>query len=221
MVREFGSGEHAWKSVFLGEPLVTPDLVRALGQIAGAHVWNFQGDVVHVRAPFLSIHCAGAGPRTITLPDKWVAYNCFEDQWAVLETNNLRFNAIDGSTHQFYVGLPEDIEAILQADPEGLLRMDELPTRPDDTLRFDATTFDVPIMRLDQWMEGEDQDDLTDDFLFKPRLIEELPEDPETQVGRRRRRRGRGRGNDEPIDRREGDAYDKDLDMNIMFRKRE
>ncbi|MBI3722224.1 MAG: hypothetical protein HY248_06690, partial [Fimbriimonas ginsengisoli] len=67
--REEGDSELAWRSVFMGEPVVTPALLRALGQLAGAHVWSFQDDLAHIRPPFLTVHCGGAGARTLALPD--------------------------------------------------------------------------------------------------------------------------------------------------------
>lgn len=227
VVRDFPAGDKSWRSVFLGEPIVTPALVRALGQLAGAHVWNYQEDVVHVRAPFLTIHCKGAGQRTITLPNKWVAYNLISEQWVTAETNSLRFTAIDGSTHCFLVGTHEVIEGILQSDPSTLLEIETLPTRSEDTIRFDASQFDVPIMRLDEWMEGSDDEDYSDDFLFKPRLIDESEtstEEPTQEVGRRRRKRRNDRsqgGSEEGAATHREHAVFEDLSMNVMFRKRE
>lgn len=91
----------------LGEPIVTAGLLRALGEMSGAHVWSFTDDVVHVRPPFLTVHCAHAGPRTITLPGRWSAFNLNTDEWVSHDSTSLRFTATDGSTHVFLVGLRE------------------------------------------------------------------------------------------------------------------
>lgn len=214
-----------WSSVFLGEPIVTPGLLRALGQMAGAHVWNFTEDVVHVRAPFLTVHCKGAGQRTITLPQKWSAYDLTEQTWVSTDSTSLRFHGTDGSTHVFMVGVREELEHILSRDPAELLHLETVQRTADNTVRYDAA-FDVPIMRLDEWMEGNEGDEgVGEDLLFKPRLIEEETvaaiEEP-NRVGRRRRR-GRGRGGSEETAsaRREGaDMVDPDLDLGVMFRKR-
>jgi len=214
-----------WSSVFLGEPIVTPGLLRALGQMAGAHVWSFTEDVVHVRAPFLTIHCTGAGQRTITLPQKWSAYDLAEQAWVSTDSTSLRFHGTDGSTHCFMVGVREELEHILSRDPADLLHMETVQRTADNTVRYDAS-FDVPIMRLDEWMEGnEGEESVGEDLLFKPRLIEDevtaVEEEP-NRVGRRRRR-GRGRGGSEETAsaRREGvDMIDADLDLGVMFRKR-
>jgi hypothetical protein len=228
VLREFKEGERGarWRSVFLGEPIVTAGLLRALGEMSGAHVWSFTDDVVHVRPPFLTVHCAHAGPRTITLPGRWSAFNLNTDEWVSHDSTSLRFTATDGSTHVFLVGLREEVEHLLNANPDDWLHMDALPERHVDTIRFDASDFDVPIMRLDEWMEGTEGDELVDDLLFKPRLLDEamaLPDEPD-RVGRRRRRGRRDRGGAEETAgrRRDGESvFDAEVGMEIVFRKRD
>lgn len=227
VVREFTEGDRSmhWRSVFLGEPIVSAALLRALGEMSGAHVWSFTDDVVHVRPPFLTVHCTQGGSKTITLPGRWSAYSLTAGEWATHDSTSLRFHAVDGSTHVFLVGVREEVEALLNADPTTYLHMDALPERHVDTIRFDASEFDVPIMKLDEWMEGTESDDLVDDLLFKPRLLDDVVNETEEQerVGRRRRRRGRGRGGDESSSRRrDGESvFDSEVGMEIVFRKRD
>ncbi len=231
VIKEFtteGKPELSWTSVFFGEPIVTPALFRALGQLAGAHIWNFQDDVVHARAPFFAIHASGAGPRTITLPDKWSAYNLITKEWMGEDTTHVRFTAIDGATHLFLVGLKEEIDGLISIDPEQWLRMEELPERPDDTLHLDSALLDVPIMKLDEWIEESWNEESVDDLLLKPSQLEiEEPEPVEEARSRRRttrKRRGRDdRGGSEETAsaRREGADTFGDLGMNVIFRKRE
>jgi len=234
VVREFkdGPADTHWTSVFLGEPIVNAALIRGLAQMAGAHVWNFHEDVVHVRAPFCTIHCSGAGPRTVTLPNKFSAFNLLTNDWAAVDSTNLRFTAIDGSTHVFLVGPKEDLEQLLDTDPKKVLTIDKLPPR-EANVRGDISTFDVPIMKLDEWMEGGDSDEVADEWFLRPQQIIDEPETEDEgteKVGRRRRkRRGRGdRGGSEegagPRRELTGQASDpilSDLGMNVMFRKRE
>jgi hypothetical protein len=234
VVREFKSEEDQalnWQSVFLGEPVVNPALIRALGQMAGAHIWNFQDDVVHARPPFLTVHCTGAGPRTLTLPNKTSAYDLLAGQWVATEATNLRFNAVDGATHMFLVGVKEELEAILGMSEVDLLRMEQLPPKSEDTLQADALSFDIPIMKLDEWIEGGVSDEVAEEWLLRPQLIEDQPEAEDDggddRPGRRRRRR-RGRsdrgGSEETADSRKEStdvvAFE-DLDLNVMFRRRE
>ncbi len=231
VVKEFNeSAEQHWTSVFLGEPVVNPALIRTLAQMAGAHVWSFNGDVVHVRSPFVSVHCSGSGPRTIPLPDKQVAYDVLLGEWARADASHLRFNGIDGVTHTFLVGARTEIEHLLQTDPAKTLYVESIPPR-DANVRTDASQFDVPIMRLGEWVGSSESDDVADEWLLRPLPeVEELSQATESaeDVGRRRRRRGNDR-NDRQRDNRPAKpdarvtstSTDGDLSLSFSFRKRD
>jgi hypothetical protein len=241
IIREFVAdhdNEHAWKSVFLGEPVVTPALFRTLGQLAGAHVWNFDDDVLHVRAPFLTVHCKGAGQRMVTLPNNWCAYDLAGGSWMSVETNAIRFNAIDGHTYVFLAGIKSDVEAVLNANVDELLELATIEPREDNTMHWDAVQFDVQIMKLDQWVEETWSEQHADDFLLKPSMLdvdgeqpaeEEDDEEPKSRGGRRRgrgRRRGNGgrrRGSEESASaRREGaDRTFDEAGIGVSFRKKQ
>lgn len=233
VVRDFeteGQPELNWTSVFLGEPAVNAALVRALAQMAGAHVYNFHEDVVHVRPPFLTVHCTGTGPRSLTLPGKWSAYDALSGEWMGLDHTTLRFTGIDGTTHTFLIGPREELQHLLSLKPEEMLRMDELPPKDDNFFREDGLGFDVPIMKLDQWMEGADSDEIADEWFLRPQQILEEPEGESEKVGKRRpRRRGRRGdrgGSEESASARpepSGTVSEQfeDLGMSVMFRKRE
>ena len=228
VVKEFdGEEDQRWTSVFLGEPMVNPALIRALAQMAGAHIWNFSDDVVHLRPPFLTVHCGSSGPRTITLPSKWSAYNLLSQQWVQMENNNIRFHSPDGTTHVFLVGTSEEIESILSVDPESMLKMAELPKKLDNTLSRDAASFDIPMMKLGEWMEGGDADEVADEWFLRPMHVEEaVVAEPvtENRSGRRRRPRRRGDqgGSEETSDfRPEYSNAEEDPGISVVFRKRE
>jgi len=200
---------------------------RAMGATAYAHFRaNFSEDVVHVRPPFLTIHCSGPGQRTVTLPNKWTAFNLSAGQWVTMESSNVRFTATDGSTHVFLVGTREEIEALLQTRPEDLLRMEVLPPRANDTIRQDSFAFDVPIMKLDEWIEGGEPDEIADEWFLRPTALADVTvsADQEERVGRRRRRRGGGRdrrGSDEIGHSRMEPSGSPEPSLNVVFRKRE
>lgn len=230
VLRDFsGEGPNSkWRSVFLGEPVVTPGLFRALGQMAGAHVWNFHEDLVHARLPFVAVHCQGAGSRTLALPDKAVAYSLQKQDWVAIEGAQLRFSAQDGQTQAYLVGLRSEIEAILNTPTDQLLKMDAIPERPENTLRLEDVHFDVPIMKVDAWVEEGWSEEMAGDLMFKPSQMEENMLDPESteeanNSGRRDRRRGRRRGKSRNGDRKSGGgASDFDItEMSVVFRKRE
>lgn len=215
-----------WTSVFLGEPPVPAGLIRALAQAAGAHVWSFGDDVVHVRPPFLTFHATSSGPRTLALPDKWSAYDVLNESWVAEDSRQIRFHAIAGTTSLFMVGPRHDLEAMLATDPATVLRLENLPERRTDTLSQDQLNFDIPIIKLDEWMVGEEGDESADDIFFWPKIDEVAAEaepedeseaDDPSQTGRRRRRRRKKRGNGGG-ERAEGYP---EADINIVFRKRE
>ncbi len=243
VVRKFhgeadGTGE--WTSVFLGEPIVTPGLFRALGQMAGCHVWSFNDDVVHVDPPFLTVHCKGTGQRAVTLPDKWIAYDLAAKEYVQPEVNSLKFVAIDGSSHTFIVGTPGDVQALVNADVRDFGEIKDPIVRDENTLHWDRVRFEVPIMKLDEWVEESWSDSLADDLLLKPSMLEidlgngdgtEETSDSSNVTGRRRRRRRRGRGGPERGSgseetsgaRREGadrEAFGEGK-ISVLFRKRE
>lgn len=224
-LKEEGNKGAEWKSVFLGEPVVSPALIRALGQLAGAHIFNYQDDVVHVRPPFLTLHSVGGGPRAIMLPNGWSAYDVLSGEWATIDSTNLRFQTLDGSTHVFLVGLRHEIEAMLAADIDDLCRIAQLPQRDDNTVRQDVAALDVPIVQLDEFIEGAGIEEVSDEWLLRPKFVE--ADETETEaipverdgkpVGRRRRRQrrsGKAEANGEPA------ATFGELGMNVLFRKR-
>jgi hypothetical protein len=194
--------------------------------------------VVHARGQFCTVHCSGTGPRTITLPSKCCAYNLLTADWAAIDSTNLRFVAIDGSTHVFLVGPKTEIEHFLSTDPASVLEMEHIPPR-ELNVRVDTANFDVPIMKLDEWIESGDQDEVADEWFLRPQqLLEESDIEPaqaeETeQVGKRRRRRRRGRGGDntdrgigseEIVTARaepSGTTDEEPFTMSVVFRKRE
>lgn len=229
--------DNGWTSVFLGEPLITPQLLKSLGLMAGAHVWNHHEDLVHVRAPFLTVHCTQAGTRMITLPDKWSAYNLTSDEWVQTDGTHLRFTGIDGMTYSFLVGPRAEIEAILAKPLESLMEVDHIPVRSENTIRLDQLNFDVSIVKLDEFMEESWSDEYAEDLLLKPSQLE--IEDPglvEPEMPSRNRRGGRGgssgggnsrnrkrNGEDRP-EKPSGPEFNPEtgeFEMNVVFRKRD
>lgn len=226
-----------WTSVFLGEPVVSPGFFRVLAQMAGGHVWSFENDLAHVTAPFAMVHCAGSGPRSLMLPNKWAAYSLEENEYLPVDNNSVRFRAVDGSSHPFVVGPLGDVQAIVNADPEVLSQVKEPILHEENTLHWENLKFDVAIMKLDEWMEEAWSDEMADDLLLKPSLIEadvalaeeEAADSPDESPGRRRRRRRRrgskdGYGSEESANfRREGADREsvKSEDIGFLFRKRE
>lgn len=230
VVRKFpspGTSDEPWTSVFLGEPVVTPGFFRALGQMAGAHVYSLDDDVAHVRPPFLTLHCSGAGVRTITLPDKWSCFDLIQRVWMPVENSSLKFLGLDGATYSFLVGHRSEIEAILSSSDAGALSEEEILAHQDNTVKWESIQFDVPVMKLDEWVEESWSEELADDLLLKPSLIEDVEsgedgdgEPDESPRSSGKRRRGRRKGREKRSDPGQ-QAQEKAQTVNFLFRKRE
>ncbi|HLO99828.1 MAG TPA: hypothetical protein VK171_14635, partial [Fimbriimonas sp.] len=230
--------KQTWASTFIGEMTVNSALIRSLVQRAGAHVWSFNEDVVHVRAPYLTIHCSGDGIRTIALPGKWSAYNLLTSEWMAVDSTSFKFNSPDGVTQMFLVGTKDEIRQILESDRKRTLWMENIPAR-ESNIRLDVSQFDVPIMRLDEWVSGAEGEDEIDDWFYKPREDDTYQEDaslapgalPERTTGRRRTRRDRDRGRQKKVSFADQVDFDPtgeekvkdkgDVELNILFRKRD
>jgi hypothetical protein len=193
-----------WTSVFLGEPVVTTSLIRSLAQLAGAHVWDFTEDVVHVRSPFLTVHTSTNGNRTIALPEKTSAYDLITGAWVANDSPNIRYSAVEGTTQSFLVGSRGEIEHLLQLDPTATLQITEIPER-NSNVRKDVSAFDVPIMSLGDWMTGSESEEVSDEWFLRPApvLEENMGQATESseRVGQRRRRGNRDRDRDRGGDR--------------------
>ncbi|MBX3115254.1 MAG: hypothetical protein KF836_11875 [Fimbriimonadaceae bacterium] len=223
--------DEKWTSVFLGEPIVSPGLFRALAHQAGAHVWSFDNDLVHANAPFVTIHCSGTGSRTLMLPDNWAAYHLDDKEYMPVENSSIKFRAVDGSTHTFLVGTMGDIQSILKADKQELITVTEPIVRAENTLHWDRVNFDVQVMKLDEWVEDNWSEEHADDLLLRPSMIEnDLGEELTTEIeperddrgrstGRRRQRRRRG--NDKESRRGPRDQEFGETGVSIVFRKRD
>jgi len=152
VVREIQSEDDPtqyWRSVFFGEPIINEKVIRGLCALAGVQVWNFHGDVVHVRPPFLSIHYSGEGQRAVMLPERWNAYDFINGKMIGADAITLKSSASEGTTQILIVGEEREIYEFIEADPEKLLTMDSLPETESDTIDIEqSAVFDIPIMSL-------------------------------------------------------------------------
>ncbi len=201
-----------WTSVFLGEPAMNPELVRALAQGAGAHVWSFSDDVVHARPPFLTVHASSAGNRAVVLPHKWSAANAPGRSWAALDASSLKLDLTEGATQSFLVGPRDAVQRLMDADVDAAKRVDRIPPRESNE-RIDVSNFDLPIVKLDAWTGGaEATDDIADEWFLRPQsgaveiANQAVPvtadsADETTRTGRRKRRDGRDRDGRDGRDR--------------------
>ncbi|MCW5947015.1 MAG: hypothetical protein KIT74_08280 [Fimbriimonadales bacterium] len=151
VVREIKSEEdpsQVWRSVFLGEPLVNEKIIRGLCQLAGVQVWNYHGDVVHVRKPHLSIHFSGSGHRTATLPDRWHAYDVVSGEIVSADATHFRSTATDGETQVLLVGEEIEVNRLAEVNVDSLLTLDQVPEAEPDTLDDDTMHHELSLLTL-------------------------------------------------------------------------
>jgi hypothetical protein len=157
VVREMSGdeGNGRWRSVFLGEPLINEKLIRGLCALAGVHVWNYHGDVVHARPPFLAIHYSGTGHRIATLPDRWHAYDPLHEEMIGEDATHLRSDASDGASQVLFVGEGADVSSLASTSPIealNILTFAEVEYEAESQETFDQG---VPLIEVD----GEEADE--------------------------------------------------------------
>lgn len=135
-----------WTTVFLGEPIVNEKIIRGLCTVANVQVWNYHGDVVHVRPPYLAIHYTGAGHRTAVLPDRWNAHDLVTDETISEDSIRLRSEATDGATQLLIVGEEADVKRVTSIEAESLKTLEELPEPEDDTIVREVAQIESPII---------------------------------------------------------------------------
>ena len=148
VVREVQGEEGPWRTVFLGEPIITERIILGLCEMAGVQIWNHHGDVVHCRPPFLTIHYKGAGHRIATLPNRWNAYDIVEHRMVAVDQTHIRSEATDGATQVLLVGEEGSVNALLSADAEELRQISAAEEAEGDTVTIVDQDLDVPIVTL-------------------------------------------------------------------------
>lgn len=107
-VRLPGRGEAAWRTVFIGEPFISPGLVRGLCRLAGVPIYSSAGDVVHVRPPFLTLHATKGGRREIAVPDGLEVRDALTGEPLQDPSADLR----DGETRILLIGSAENLDTL-------------------------------------------------------------------------------------------------------------
>ena len=204
-----------WKSVFVGDPGVSTELIRGICKYAGVHVWTPQGDdVVDIGSGYVTIHATKEGHRIMRLPDATGLYDVNDSRHVADEIREHRFFMRYGDTQSFCVGSAERFIGIglPNVAPPGPGRPRFVPPPPVEREPRRDTPAPTPrnsdletleaVLNMDiTALEGVDLDSLPDepiDFIYTG-VDSDLQETEATGEviagGRRRRRRGgRGRG---------------------------
>ncbi|MBM3492775.1 MAG: hypothetical protein FJX72_00410 [Armatimonadetes bacterium] len=207
-----------WNSVFCGEPVMTPELLRGLCRFAGVHLYTrAPEDYVQAGAGWLSMHILRDGQRTLTIPDGSAIFDVADGYGSVAGSREYRTPVKAKTTRLFYVGTqaamrklgfdPTRVRTVAPPtesvppplpEPAGapVVEAQDAMERPDDDSRVALVSGDevTPIEPTADIVEATIPDAESD--------AAEGPADEATAEPRKRRRRrgGRGRGRRKPGD---------------------
>lgn len=100
-VRDLGT----WRSVFVGEPTLSPDLLRGVCRYAGVHCWVPVGeDAFFAGNGWLAIHASKDGQRSIRLPQPASIYDLTDKRIVATDAREYRFYLRMGNTRLFCLG---------------------------------------------------------------------------------------------------------------------
>ncbi len=142
-----------WKSIFVGEPLLTAGLLRGICQYAGVHTYCDAEDVLDEGCGWLTMHICKDGNRVLRVPAYTPLYDLTHRNTVLSGQNGnereYRFYAHAGSTHRFFAGYTGVLQTLgfptaLHFQPE--TEHDALP-EPEPILPEPATL--LPDLFLD------------------------------------------------------------------------
>lgn len=103
-----------WRSVFVGDPHLTGELVRGIFRYAGVHVFDLQDDIVAAGNGCLLVHAPYTGQRTLHLPKQAAVYSLTENRLVSPQASSFRYFMRGRSTHFFLYGSLDDLSAALE-----------------------------------------------------------------------------------------------------------
>jgi hypothetical protein len=99
-VKEFDG----WKSVYIGAPNVPSDLLRAIAQYAGVHIFSHSDDVLYASKNFITLHTMKSGLKKIYLPRESTVYDVLENRRIIERGNDFVDEVRAGETKVYYYG---------------------------------------------------------------------------------------------------------------------
>lgn len=133
-----------WQSVFVGEPVLTAELLRGICKFAGVHLWTGAGDdVTFVGNGVVTIHASRDGHRALRLPSATGLYDLGERRLIGDEVREHRFFMKAGVTRTYLVGT---VEYFQQLQLQNLQIPESSRPRPvESTLPSEPLAVERPI----------------------------------------------------------------------------
>lgn len=105
-----------WRAVFIGERVLTPEILRGVCIYAGVHVWNYQNDLTHVRPPWVHIHAKKAGTRVLTFPERCSVYDLQAGEIVAENTHQHRLFMQEGESKLLIAAPVAALNALLKGE---------------------------------------------------------------------------------------------------------
>ena len=102
--KDFGD----YKVVYSGACLLPPDLLRAVGRLAGCHVYLDTNDALYADKNFVSVHAKASGVKKIKLPAKADVYDLINHRVVARNVDSLEVYMNGNETALFYVGKADE-----------------------------------------------------------------------------------------------------------------
>jgi hypothetical protein len=110
-----------WRSIFVGDPHLTGELLRGIFRYAGVHIFDLQDDIVAAGNGLLMVHAPYTGQRTLHLPKPSAVYSLTEARLLSPPTTSFRHFMRGRSTHLCLYGSLSDLAIALETSAEDLL----------------------------------------------------------------------------------------------------
>lgn len=99
-VKEMGD----WTSLYIGAPNVPSNVLRAILQFAGGHIFCYSDDVLHASRDFVSLHTLKGGEKRIFLPRRATVWDVMADRQMAEEVDQFADRLEAGDTKIYYYG---------------------------------------------------------------------------------------------------------------------
>ncbi|MBT6147575.1 MAG: hypothetical protein HOH74_19215, partial [Gemmatimonadetes bacterium] len=93
-----------WTSLYIGAPNIPSNVLRAILQFAGGHIFSHSDDVLHAGRDFVGIHTAKGEDKTIHLPQETDIWDVMADRKVATHTNQFTDRLEAGDTKIYYYG---------------------------------------------------------------------------------------------------------------------
>ena len=122
---------HGWRSIFVGDPLLTTELLRGICTYAGVPLYTDQDDIVNIGGGWISLHASRDGHRTLRIPDAGGLYDLLENRMVINASDRQRehrFFMRTGTSRLFFTGSLGQIQSLGMPTAIPVVHQTELET---------------------------------------------------------------------------------------------